>query len=66
MPRQEDPRERNARMNRFAREGEAKTIGSPFRVTEYCNARLKGKSPEEALRIAQSKGHGHSVTDKGG
>ena len=52
----EDIREYNAKMNRFAREKEARSIGSPFRVHEYCNARMKGKSPEDALKAVRSRG----------
>lgn len=52
---QQDIREINAAINRFMREPEAQQIGSPFRRNVYAQARLKGKSPEEALVIARFK-----------
>lgn len=53
-----DPREENAAMNRFMREPEAQQIGSPFRRNLYAQARLKGKTPKQALLIARVKPKG--------
>lgn len=47
-----DVREINMKMNQFRKEPEALQIGSPFRIYEYCKERLKGKTPEQALRVA--------------
>jgi hypothetical protein len=48
-----DPRERNRLANIYAKEKNAREIGSPFRVKVYVDARLKGKSPEKALEAAK-------------
>ena len=49
-----DIRERNALMNKYLREARTKGIIGPYRADEYAKARLKGKSPEEAEKIAST------------
>jgi len=46
--------EQNAKRNQFAKEV-THIIGSPYRIHEYCNYRLKGKSKEEALLLVKKK-----------
>jgi hypothetical protein len=45
--------ERTRLANQFRREPEAQGIGSSFRIKQYVDARLAGKSPAKALEVAK-------------
>ncbi len=50
-----DPRERNRLANRYKKEADEFNIGSPYRIDEYIRYRLRGMSPETAIKKVRSK-----------
>lgn len=44
-----DPRELNALYAKYKREADAHGIGSPYRINEYVQYRLKGMSQKRAI-----------------
>jgi hypothetical protein len=49
-----DPRKENVLRNQFAKEAAKHQIGSPFRINEYIEYRLKGLDKKTALEKTKS------------
>jgi len=48
-------REQNRLSNVYKREADGYQIGSPSRISEYIQHRLKGKTPEQAIALVRNK-----------
>lgn len=48
-------REKNRLANIYKREADIHKIGSPSRIDEYINYRMKGKSQDEALALCKNQ-----------
>jgi hypothetical protein len=50
-----DPREKNRLSNLFRKEADQLNIGSPYRIKEYIEYRIKGLSKEKAIEKTKSR-----------